>query len=355
MRFIPFQKVATSTSQFQLPGKREEHRLYNSVECGAFEKGDGAHYALLCDGNVVVYAKRTGILNAGEWFYGHESISDTLRVHALEMHRLVKSKHPDTAYIIIDGELCGGFYPEDPNSWLGAVAAGRVNLKNECPLPLEQRAVQEGVYYSPNMEFIALAVTRVTVDYLATPLDYDPMAAMCKAVGLHYLTPRRRGTYNQCMSENCVFDSTIAVELFGQRQLPTGTNLAEGLVIMPLSGAVTVRLRNGDVVRPMVKRKHPNFSEISGDFSASDITANVLLVAMVNVNRLNALLSKMGRPTQENVAEAIDAFVDDVFADYYAEHADVVIKDYDEAQGLVCERAKRLVHDFWERALRDSK
>ena len=60
--------------------------------------------------------------------------------------------------MIVYGELYGGFFPE-AGADRAAVVAARIDSKTgRCKVPLEGRAVQEGIYYSAKLEFMAFDV-----------------------------------------------------------------------------------------------------------------------------------------------------------------------------------------------------
>ena len=115
----------------------------------------------------------------------------------------------------------------------------------------------------------------------------------------------RRGRLGELLDLDTDFDSTIASSLHGLPPLPSGTNLAEGLVIRPAMELIDLPMR------PLIKLKSPRFAEdaryhqatnwsASRDHLAPGARALDLLeweaLQRMNPPRLQVAISKVGRP-----------------------------------------------------------
>jgi Rnl2 family RNA ligase len=350
MKFIAYQKIPTDTSQYDLT-KKEENHIFKEIKWIALEKVNGANFSVYCDGIDVKFAKRTGFIEENQWFYSYETISESLTEKILLLHKYLKSIYSEMDYIILYGELCGGFYPENPNKWEGLFNSNRVNDKNECILPQEERAIQEGIYYSPNIEYIVFDISLINkTNDGGVFFNYDTIMEYCAKFNFNYLKPLFTGSFTQCMNYNYKFDSIVGVEVFGHPKLPNGTNIAEGIVIKPNECSINIKLKKGDNknIRPLVKLKHPLFAEISGDFTLPEVTANMRLSSMANNNRLNCLLSKIGELNKSNRDEVLDAYLDDIWNDFWERWPDVKITHYDESKLLLHNKAKKIIEKYLE-------
>jgi Rnl2 family RNA ligase len=357
--FIPFQKIFTSTSEWKCSHKELAY-LSNKVEFGAFEKVNGANLPVACRGSKVLYGKRKGYLKPSDWFYNYQAIQDitTTKTLGLKQACLASGYWPYMQDIILVGELCGGWYPEDPDNWQGPIHGNRIDSNRACIVPQEDRAVQEGIYYSPNIEFIAFSLLIINDSHTSTGIKklqgthYDVFAHLCQQQGIHYLQPRTRGSLQACLDPEQtppVFDSMLGVTHFGQKALPPGTNVAEGIVIQPMDGDITLSstfAASGPMihalVRPMIKIKQ--YKEVSGKFDMPDITTGMLLSQMVVPTRLAAVLSKYGKcDSVDDEATVIQLLADDVWEDYWMWFPDNAVKHYAESDKILLAKCSALV------------
>ncbi len=116
MDFIPFQKIPTDTSQYNLT-KKEENTIFKESRWIALEKVNGSNFSVYCDGNITKFAKRTGFLKDNQWFYSYENIADELETKIKLLYYNLLNKNNNDNYIILYGELFGGFYPQNPENW----------------------------------------------------------------------------------------------------------------------------------------------------------------------------------------------------------------------------------------------
>jgi len=307
MEFFPYQKISSTSSQFHMI-KGSSKNLFKGKWI-VLEKVHGANFSVYCNAQESKFAKRTTFLEKNEWFYNYHTISHDLQHKVKAVFDSVLTKDSDVDYVIVYGELCGGFYPSAPQSWKGALEAGRINSQNKCLLDQNHRAIQEGVYYSPDIVFIVfdIALVKRGKRYF---IGYDDVMFYCKEAKLNYLRPLLVSSANECANYKCTFDSKVSVDICKQMPLPKGSNLAEGIVVKPMNVDIY------DDIRPMLKVKHSKFSEISSDFLSNDSCHHEIL-DMVNMNRLDSLRSKLGGLSKTQSAEIVTNLVEDIYNDYW--------------------------------------
>jgi RNA-editing ligase len=335
MQFHEFQKIPASSSEYVL-SKKEETRLFRQEEWVAMEKVHGANFSVYHQpsSRETRFAKRTAFLNENEYFYGWETICDSIGAKIVKVASQCVKK--TNSYVILYGELFGGFYPSEENAdiWTGAIKAGRINGNNECLLPLDDRAVQEGIYYTNKLDFVIFDVAVVDCDpdmnHVIQFLDYDRVQKLCAFADLLCLKPLLRGTYKQVSSfPYASFDSTLGSTLLDMPRLPTVTNAAEGIVIKPVKTFMVYNSK-GKSVRCLIKLKNPSFAEMGSDFSMPKVTTVTRLCAFVNGNRIACLLSKYGgRVTTANVQELVEKLVEDVLEDFYIQFPNAISQSLD--------------------------
>jgi hypothetical protein len=136
---------------------------------------------------------------------------------------------------------------------------------------------------------------------------------LCEGAGILCTRPLFRGPYTEAASFPLGFETTLPARL----GLPSlgPSNKAEGIVIKP-ARAIVVPGRDG-VIRPVIKRKIPEFSEDErfhnaekwSDRRAPAPSASALdwlkyeASALVNENRLLAAVSKVGRVSPSDAAK----------------------------------------------------
>ena len=199
--FKKFPKIYENTGDFKAPKK---------LEWIATEKIDGSNFSVYSDGTNVKFAKRTGFLEDSDWFYNYQLIALDLSKKAKKLYQILNSAKLSPTplkFIIIYGELCGGWYPSDTN-WTGPVPS-RINPKGQIIVPLEQRAVQEGVYYSDKIRLIVFDIAWVDQKDHFQYLDYDAMSSRSKEVGLYFTPSLSRTTLPKLLDYSLDFDSTI--------------------------------------------------------------------------------------------------------------------------------------------------
>ncbi|KPI86142.1 kinetoplastid RNA editing ligases 1 [Leptomonas seymouri] len=299
----------------------------------ACEKVHGSNFAIyLIDEKDIRYAKRSGIMNPNENFFGYHLLADDFMAHIRMLCNLLKQKHQISGRmgrVILHGELFGAKYkhPLVPPS------------KQWCTLPNGKRIPIAGVeiqsepfpQYSPELHFFAFdikySISGAEEDMVL--LSFDDFTEMCSKIpGLLYAKPLVRGTLDECLAFDVENFVTPLPALLGLGNYPLEGNLAEGVVIRHVrrgdpkieSSAVStiIKLRCSsfmelkhpgkqqelratflDTVRASALQRVQNGrkSMVLADSMLPKVeaAANALLLNNVSEGRLSNVLSKMGR------------------------------------------------------------
>lgn len=279
--------------------------------------------------------------------------------------------------------------------------AGRIDEAGRCKVPLEGRAVQEGVYYSSKLEFMAFDVAYCWsgggsegdarhLRFLTSSAFERLGSALRTASDFRFArTLLRTRNYREVLDFDLEFATTIveagvvrvaegraadgasrgrvqgasgkrskaktAANAKAARNEAWGDgfwNVAEGIVARSDVVLNQPALDAGAAFAPLrwlIKRKNVRFAEIQDletSYTASDAAKSYAFAfaKMVTVQRLNGVLSKtFGRITAENAEEVVAALAADVWEDFYASAAGAacVIAD----QGAAEEHLLRLCRE----------
>jgi len=310
MDFIKFPKIYE-----RIPNSLKSNSHKITGEWIATEKIHGANFSIYCDGNEVKFGKRTGFLHHTDSFYNYQQLIPSLTPKILELFQLIKLDPANNIdHIIAYGELCGGWFPPDDIRDVWDVS---FRIKDErIIVPMEERAVQEGVYYHPNITFITFDIMIVT-DQGNIFLDYDEVIKLCTKVSLNYTPILATGKLGDLISMNINFNSTIPAYL-GLPHLENNT--AEGIVVKKLKNKL-VKNDTHTNIRHIIKIKHAKFSEIcnlSGfDKHKASKSPKGLLTSMINKNRLDAVISKGFQLNIKNIDQITTELLDDIWTDFY--------------------------------------
>jgi Rnl2 family RNA ligase len=316
-RFPSYEKIAESLESW-LGDDEAAFRALARAEWIVTEKIHGANFCVVTDGVDIRAAKRKAFLLPGEDFFGHEALLARLAPAVIRLAALARARDASIARLLVYGELFGGGYPHP----------------DVAPDPLVQ-PVQTGVWYAPGIAFCAfdLGVVREG-DEARAYLDHHDAGALFAEAGISRATPLFRGAYAGAIAYPLGFETTIPAML----GLPSlgPTNKAEGVVIKPARG---VTLRDGRVIRPVMKRKIPEFAEDARFHEAekwvvrpapTGVTREILereASALVTEARLDAAISKVGRLAPGDGArllEVIALIVEDMHAEIAARHGALV-------------------------------
>lgn len=198
-------------------------------EWRALEKIHGANLSLITDGVSVKAAKRKGILKEDQFtnFFNLDSIWPNLSAGALNLFKELSYQELSIHQINIYGELCGG---------------GDISGKG---------GVQEGVFYSKDLTFIIFDLL-IIQDNDKFWLGDKELRELSERSGFLVAPLIQSGSYQEMMRVSTTFESRLPSLLTNGK---VRGNIAEGLVIKPL--------QRSSFERPIFKRKHSLFSEVS--------------------------------------------------------------------------------------------
>ena len=312
LNYVSYEKIATNLNKYQLT--EADYRLFKKTDWIVTEKIHGANFCLISDGEIISFAKRKAILSPGDDFFGYQLLQDWLKAKTLAIFHRIKQFYPDTQQIAIYGELFGGKYPH-----------------SEVKINPQVDAIQTGVYYSPNIEFMAFDIARINSRQERYYLDIDTFIDLCNYASLSYTPILFRGKYQQALAHKIEFTTTIP-PLFNLPPLAID-NIAEGIVIKPASNLFIETIKGK--LRPVLKIKHPRFAEDKRFHQAKKwsrdrdwqqqqsikITDELLIEEasnLITINRLDNLISKLGKATFNNKkqrAYILKLYVKDVIED----------------------------------------
>jgi len=304
VKFRRYASITGSTSTLIMEQFLHEGWLDNKHTWVATEKVHGANFSFCTDGETITCAKRTSQLSPGEKFHDWELLLETEKPKILHLFKSVQSTNPSTV-ITIFGEILGGIYPH-----------------KDVPKDLNVTVhVQKGVYYFPEIKFYAFDIWASGHSFL----PYDDFARYCSEAGFLYAEPLLRGTFTELMEFPVDTHITTLPTKFGLP--PLDNNIAEGIVIKPVTGGWTAK---GS--RVILKIKSENFKEVCGMNNAGKKTfhepkeATPLpenlsnhceqLKCYVTENRLRNVLSKIGEVKSSDRGKLVGLLAKDSLKEY---------------------------------------
>ena len=87
--------------------------------------------------------------------------------------------------------------------------------------------------------------------------------------------------------------------------------------------------------------------EVSENFSINEANGSYkfILTSLVNQNRFQAVISKIGKLTKENKDEILDDFIEDVWSEFYQNYSHIIINDCYKANEFIKKISKILIDD----------
>ena len=328
--FYKYQKISDKTSSYNL--NKADNKLFGSkTKWVVTEKIHGANFSISYASSTIKFAKRTGYLEDGEWFYNYHLIKPKLIKNIEKISQILNQTN-----FVVYGELFGGFYPENPNTF---DRTQRINSQGVSVLPVELRAIQEGIYYSPDIQYCVFDIGLINPAGSIEFVDYTQVISCIGQTELLYAKPLVIDTFDNVIKYPTQWNSTIP-ESLGLKPMKPNTNIAEGIVCKPVCGN---KITEGN--RCIIKIKNVQFKEISEEFDLAQVSNSwqFVLGNLICQNRLNAVLSKLGQLNKSNVQEVIRAMCEDVWEDYWLNFSHCVIPDQSQATDLVCKYVTQLV------------
>ncbi len=328
--FYKYQKILDKTSGYNLT--KSDNKLFGpKTKWVVTEKIHGANFSISYSSSTIKFAKRTGYLGDGEWFYNYHLIKSKLEKNVEKISQILAKNT-----FVVYGELFGGFYPEDPNTF---DRAQRINEQGVSVLPVELRAIQEGIYYSPDIQYCVFDIGIVNPAGSIEFVDYTQVISCIEQTELLYAKPLAIDTFANVIKYPTQWNSTIP-ESLGLKPMKPNTNIAEGIVCKPVCGD---KITDGN--RCIIKIKNTQFKEITEEFDLTQVSKSwhFVLGNLICQNRLNAVLSKISQLNKSNAQEVIGAMCEDVWEDYWLNFPHCVIPDQDQATNLVNKYVTQLV------------
>lgn len=286
----------------------------DSAEWVAQEKIHGCNFSATTDGDMIKWGSRTSYLGDGGLSGFNNSVVATSKYagNVMQLFSELKAMYPDLKHIQVLGELFGGIYPG-------------------LQLPHRYKAIQKGVHYTPDIEFMVFDIKLGLPPLLSTAeeikstdntkydnfMNPDDVIRHCRSAGLRALDVLHRGTLSEMLQLNASFQTTIP-DLFG---LPTlDGNAAEGYVIKPVISVAT------DRGRIILKHKNPKFAEnvsektvavktTTAEFTEEDEQIFLEMQQYINHNRFNAVMSKLEDDKKSNEKAVLGLTVKDAMDD----------------------------------------
>ena len=283
---------------------------YDSLRYVVQEKVHGANCCFVTDGEEVHFAKRTGMMEAGEKFYDYEDLLVRYKERVIHLYLRVREKYPDIESALIYGEMFGGRYPHP-------------DVKNDSRVV----CIQKGVFYCPFHEFYGFDIfVRGTEGNRY--FSVNETNTLFAESGFLYAKTLFEGTIEECLSYPNAFQSHIA-EWLGLP--PLEDNICEGVVIRPVEP-----LYFGNGSRLLLKNKNSKFAEkkavkkrqpalfIEPTYSKELTETLPITEEYVTENRLNNTISKIGEVTfPKDTGRVIGLLSKDVLDDFLKEYSGI--------------------------------
>ena len=333
--FPPFLKYGSIENSYRENILRHIAEVIDPTEeWVALEKIHGCNFSATTNGRVTKWASRSSYIGDEGLRSFNNALIATMRyeVSILNLFNKLKEEYPGLYTVRVFGELFGGTYPGKD-------------------LPHQYKAIQKGVFYTNDIEFMVFDVA-ISTNSIDTPevssiyLDTEDVINYCRKAGLVPLEILYRGTLHDMLQLNQVFQSTIP-SILG---LPTlDNNEAEGFVLKPKKNVESER------GRIILKHKNPKYLEnicekpvkvkVSAEFTEKDEETFLLMQQYINENRFNAVMSKLSDERKSNPQAIIGITVKDAMTD--------IMKDMDslvtpETKPLFQRRLVEYTKIYWD-------
>lgn len=306
MDFYSYEKMPESLSKLNL--ETAATKKLDKATWVVTEKIHGANFSFVLDNKGIGYAKRKELLAWEDDFFGFQLVAQQLQTSLYKLFDMLRADY-DFEKAQLYGELFGGAYPHP-----------------DVPAIAGLQAIQTGIYYAPDIQFCAFDLALTNSDGIRNYLPYTSVMAYCKVVGIFYAAPFFIGSLQQVLN----YEIHISSKVPSQLGLPplSDINLIEGVVIKPI-GDLIVETPKGSI-RPILKIKNPEFSEeVYGEaqkwsyFMDTDEDALLFyaddLRKLVNHNRLQSAISKIGHPDSPERREQLRQLLWEDILEAYAE------------------------------------
>lgn len=288
----------------------------NLGEFCAMEKVHGCNVSFIMtkvEGKLQIQkATRNRILDEKEGFFQLPEIQKKYEANLEQLFNKIETENKlDTLVVRLYGELFGSCYPGGKS---------------------KHAAVQKGIYYSPDTNFLAFDVMVADVY-----MNYDKAIELFKECSISYLPILHRGTLEELLKLDPIFKSTIPTLLGCDEKIDLGANHAEGYVLKPLECHLIARNDAENAQnRIILKLKNPAFDEV-GKKSVSNVKEKIIVeipeslqtyaLGCINANRYDSVISKLTEEERKNKGKVIPAMIKDIMTDVEKDHVlEVAVK-----------------------------
>jgi Rnl2 family RNA ligase len=276
----------------------------------ALEKIHGANFSWIVSAEGVRVAKRSGLIEETETFYGHTRFYNRYLPAVITLFELAKDENPSLVQLTLYGEIFGGSYN-------GTTAQSA-------------KKVQTGVNYHPDNEFMAFDI-RLTFDTgVSRYLSYADMEELILDANVINSSDIRShipiapiigvGTLETLIKLDPLFYTKVPM-FFGLDQSDEKTNrdYAEGFVIRGFHEDIYVGNE-----RVILKQKNALYGEkekevkikVAVNLSEEQQAKLDKICSYINENRLAAVVSKLGTVTQKDFGRIQGELTRDALEDF---------------------------------------
>lgn len=308
--FSEFEKMSKSLKNLSLDEKQMKN--IDKSKWVVTEKAHGANFSFIYKNKTLYYAKRKEYLTWQDDFFGFQTLVHQIEDKILSFFETLRQDFTAEKYILY-GELIGGEYPHA-----------------EIKAIQELQAIQTGVYYTPSIQFYAFDIA-LENQSIKQYLDYEIALKYFEKFQILHAKPLFIGRFTDCLSFDTRINSTIPQQL----NLPLlSNNLIEGVVIklyqnpqnIPYEPRIILKMKNAEFDEEKKFHESEKWSYIP-NLSTKTENLGFILAEMQNYvtqNRLNSVLSKIGRLTEERLPEIKTAFREDVWTDFQENNENIL-------------------------------
>lgn len=271
-------------------------------------KVHGSNFGIYYDKNGKRFAKRSSFIGDNNLFFNHEEVWAKQGTSIEGIQQDLRNDFGEDVEVIYYGEIFGGIYPHPDVE----------KVKN-------QTVVQKGVYYSPENKFMIFDI-KVNGHYL----NYDKLIFYCRRNEALYANPLFVGSFEKCLEYPNEFPDPLCKK-FGLPEIEN--NICEGVVIKPidtryLSDGSRIILKNkNDKFKEVAHGKKPKLEAEVKEVDPETIKLAEAICAYNTENRLNNVVSKIGKITNKDFGKILNMLFEDIRADYTKDHGEFTLSN----------------------------
>lgn len=313
-KHLRFDKYTSIENSYQVPYMiKVQEVVPEDMLWDVTEKVHGSNSCMITDGVTVEFAKRSGIVDGEEVFFGSHIVLAEHQERILNAFKYVKEKYETeekpVKVVQFYGELFGGTYPH-----------------NDVPRDNRFNAVQKGLYYAPFQSFYGFDIVIChgngqDSNGFRTWLNPDEVVDVYKQNEIFYAKSLFKGTLKECLAFNNAFQTHIP-EWLGLP--PIEDNICEGVVLKPM---IPQFFGNGD--RIVLKNKNERFYEKKKEHVHKEkvdlpeviIRMSTIVAEYITDNRLCNVISHEGEfDMPKAFGKLMKFFTSDIMNDFVKEH-----------------------------------